>query len=104
MSDGEAMGALLSGCRFTPDERGGYWRPKRAADYGVSTRMFYKQSELFVRHMRETHPEAFRSFLTALQFEEWTSFADLFSASFGMGVDEMWGQFLERIGAGPAHR
>lgn len=97
VSDGEAIGAILSGHHFTPDERGGYWRPKRASDYGVGTHMFYKQSELFVAYMRGTRSEEFRDFLLALQLQEWSSFGSLFSETFGMSVEAMWSEFLEHV-------
>ena len=97
--DMEAVGAIISGYYFTPDRRGGYWRPKRASDYGIDTRMFYKQSELFVRYLRESRPDAFGDFLLALQLERWGSFGELFEDTFGIGVDEMWAEFVASLRA-----
>lgn len=103
VAEAEARGAFLSGRCFTPDERGGYWRPKRAADYGVTTRMFYKQSGFLVTYMRDSRPGEFHDFLVALQLTDWTSFGALFADAFGIGVGEMWEEFLEQAGAaGPA--
>ena len=90
-SDAEA--SILSGHHFTPDDCGSLLRPKRAADYGTETFMFYRQSELFVRFIRNQNTSGFENFLLALQLGGNGNFATLFEASFGTDVDGMWEKF-----------
>lgn len=94
-----AMDAIRRGDCFAPDDTGSLLRPKRALDYGVETFMFYRQSELFVTYIKDRDPAAFKSFLLALQTDEWSSFAVLFETSFGERVEETWGEFLEHVRA-----
>lgn len=90
----EALRAIAAGETFVPDEKGSLIRPMRAGDYGMGTYMFYRQSQLFVDHMRERDPEAFRDFMLMLQNGEWSSFAELFDASFGVSIERMWNEFV----------
>jgi hypothetical protein len=98
VSVGEAVNALTSGDHFVPDVRGSFLRPKRAADYGVETYMFYRQSELFVRFIMERDPPAFESFMQSLQLNG-GRFATLFDSSFGLSVAEMWSEFRRSLAA-----
>jgi hypothetical protein len=90
----EALRAIAAGETFVPDERGSLLRPKRASDYGMDTYMFYRQSQLFVDHMRDRDPEDFRDFMLMLQNGEWSSFGELFGASFGVSLERMWSEFV----------
>lgn len=93
VTEREARGAILSGYHFVPDDRGGTLRPKRAADYGIGTFMFYRQSELFVRFIGERDPTAFKSFMLALQERTDGDFASAFAKHFGTDVTGMWAEF-----------
>jgi hypothetical protein len=93
----EARVAIAAGETFVPDERGSLLRPKRASEYGMGTYMFYRQSQLFVEYMRDRDPEAFRDFMLALQGGEWSSFGELFEASFGLSVGGMWSEFVGSV-------
>jgi hypothetical protein len=96
----EARGAILSGYHFAPDDRGGWLRPKRAADYGIDTFMFYRQSELFVTYIRDRHPRAFERFLLDLQEGGRRTFAAAFGEAFGKDVAGMWEEFVESLSGG----
>ena len=93
----EAREAIRFGEDFVPDDKGGRLRPKRAADYGMNTYMFYRQSELFVTYIRDRDPGAFESFLVDLQIGGWNSFGRLFENSFGTDVVSMWGEFKNDV-------
>lgn len=104
-----ATAAVAEGHHFIPDGRGSYFRPKRAADYGMETYMFYRQSELFVTYIRDRDPAAFKYLLLALQEEKWTSFPELFEESIGIDIAGVWTEFLDEAtsvspGAEAAHR
>ena len=96
VTDDQALAAIVSGHHFVPDDRGSFLRPKRAADYGIGTFMFYRQSELFVRYLRDEHVSGFREFLLQLQSGQ-NSFADAFAGSFGVGVAGAWDEFERSV-------
>jgi hypothetical protein len=93
----QARDAILSGYHFEPDDSGSLLRPKRAADYGLDTFMFYRQSELFVRYLRDAHGAEFSRFLQLLQGNDGGRFADAFRRSFGTDVAGMWGEFASSL-------
>ena len=95
------MASILSGHHFAPDARGSLLRQKRAADYGIATFMFYRQSELFVRFIRDRNASEFGSFLIDLQLGGKGNFATLFEASFGTNIEGMWERFEEHLGSQP---
>lgn len=97
----EARGAVLSGYHLTPDDRGSWLRPKRAADYGIETFMFYRQSELFVTHIRDRDPRAFERFLLDLQEGDRRPFAEAFEDAFGTDVAGMWEEFVDSLSDAP---
>jgi len=92
----EAAAAVAAGDHFVPDGKGSLLRPKRAADYGVETFMFYRQSELFVRFIVERDPEAFEDFMLALQLGG-ERFEPLFESSFGTDIQDMWHEFRQSV-------
>jgi hypothetical protein len=104
VDDAEAFDAILHGPTLVPDERGGFWRPKRPRDYGLPHGMFYKQSAMFVAYITERNPDAFEDFMLGLQLTEWSSFASLFEASFGTDVAGMWEGFVRHaeLASGPS--
>ncbi len=93
----EALEAIRFGEHFLPDNKGSRLRPKRAADYGMDTYMFYRQSELFVTYIRDRDSSAFESFLVDLQIGEWSTFGELFERSFGTDVVSMWSEFKSDV-------
>jgi len=96
VTESDAREAILAGHHFTADDAGSLLRQKRAADYGMDTYMFYRQSELFVRFLRDEHSGGFEEFLLRLQNNE-GSFADAFRTSFGADVPDMWEQFESHL-------
>lgn len=93
----EAMDAIAAGETFTPDERGSFLRPKRASDYGMGGYMFYRQSGLFLDYIRENRPNEFKNFMLALQAGEWREFSSVFESSFGVGVQDIWAEFVMHV-------
>jgi len=94
---GEAVEAVVAGNHFVPDGKGSFLRPKRAADYGMETYMFYRQCELFVRFIMERDPTAFEDFMLALQLGGGERFESLFEASLGTGIEDMWHEFRRSL-------
>ena len=98
VADAEAIRAIAEGRHFVPDDSGALLRPKRAADYGLETFMFYRQSELFVSYLWAADPEAFERLLLELQSGGRKSFREAFEECFRVGVGGMWERFEEQLG------
>jgi hypothetical protein len=91
----EATEAILAGQHFVPDSKGSWPHVKRARDYGLHYPMLHQQSKLFVTYMRNTHEQAFESFLIDIQ--DGKGFALSFSEHFGVDVSTMWNNFADHL-------
>ena len=99
ISDDDAREAILEGRHFIPDTKGTFLRMKRAKDYGMRYPMFHKQTKLFVTYMRDRDPAVFQGFLADIQSDG--GFASSFADRFGVGIDEMWREFIEHVQSEP---
>jgi hypothetical protein len=96
ITDKDAIDSINSGIHFTPDEKGTSFRLKRANDYGMNLKMFYKQSGIFVRFIKSNYPDEFKEFLVDIQ--EGKNFADSFEQRFNLTITEMWDRFERECG------
>jgi hypothetical protein len=99
VSEEAARRAIVAGRTFLPEDEGAF-RPRMAADHGVSHHQFYRQSGLFVEFLVARDPQGFRLFLDALHRGE--EFRAAFEAHLGETVREAWTAFGEDVRAGAA--
>lgn len=97
VSDKEAIEAIKSGKHFIPRESSSILGHKYAHNYGLKPHLYYRQSNLFVRFIKESDPEAFRkSYLSLIQGEE---FADIWIKYYNKTIPELWKDFLKYVKA-----
>lgn len=90
----QAIESLLRGERFSPEAVGSAI-PRGAASHGLGHHMFYRQAELFVGYLAETHPGAFRRFISTLLNGD--GFRSAFEAAFGQTVTQAWESFIAAL-------
>lgn len=83
-TDEEAHAAIDAGRHFRPDEQHLPWERKAAPTWGLSINVFYRQSLLFVRHLRSRDEAAFRVLLDALYGGQ--PFDTAFAAAYHMNI------------------
>ncbi len=66
VSDDQAITAIKSGKHFTPREKSGLFGHQFAHNYGLNPRLYYRQSNLFVRYLIIQNPEPFKQAYLAL--------------------------------------
>lgn len=66
VSDEEAWFAAREGRHLSADEQHLPWRRTRAETWGLSISLFYRQSMLFISHLRQADPVAFERLLDLL--------------------------------------
>lgn len=81
-TDDDALRAIGAGRHFQPDQQHLPWVRKAAPAWDLSIHVFYRQSLLFVRHLRERDAARFRALVEALQAGE--NFDNAFAAAFHM--------------------
>jgi hypothetical protein len=95
----EAALAIKSGQRFTPDMGKSWFSQKNATHYQLPHRLFYRQSALFVQHLKTAHPEHFESLLRRMHAG--MGFHDAYERSFTQPIEALWAEFLKTQGAAP---
>ncbi|MBS7807921.1 hypothetical protein [Variovorax sp. PCZ-1] len=92
----EAAQAIQSGQRFTPDMSKNWLSQKTAYHYNLPPRLFYRQSALFVQHLKTTHPSSFDDMMRRLHAG--MGFHEAFQRSFAQTVEVLWEEFLKTQG------
>jgi hypothetical protein len=92
----DAAAAIKSGQRFTPDMSKNWLSQKTAYHYQLPPRLFYRQSALFVLHLKTTHPASFDSLMSRMH--SGMGFHDAFERSFSQNIDRLWAEFLNSQG------
>lgn len=95
----DAAQAIKSGQRFTPDMGSNPLSHKTAHHYQLPHRLFYRQSALFVQHLKTSHSDSFDSLLRRMH--SGMAFHDAFERSFAQSIDVLWNEFLKTQGAKP---
>lgn len=93
----EAYKAMVSGQRFTPDLSYSLLSQKTAASFNLPHRLFYRQSALFVRYLKEQQTTEFENLMRYLHAG--MGFHKAFEKSFPTPLDVMWANFLKSQGA-----
>jgi hypothetical protein len=92
----EARRAIAAGEHFLPDATHDETRRKYADHWRLRIGMLYRQSMMFLAHLRAAGEERFRDLLEDLQ--QRASFDGAFSAAFGAGALELAQRFLGGLG------
>jgi hypothetical protein len=100
VTDAEARTAVAAGRHFLPEAEHDAARRQYAGHWGLATSLFYRQSMLFLDHLRSAAAEKFRELLLRLQ--QRSPFDDAFRAAFGAGALELARAFFDawRRGSG----
>ena len=95
----DAAAAIKSGQRFNPDMSKNWLSQKTATHYQLPHRLFYRQSALFVQHLKATHTDSFEALMRRMH--SGMGFHDAFASSFTQSIDLLWQEFLKTQGATP---
>jgi hypothetical protein len=93
----DAAAALKAGQRFTPDMSKSWLSQKTASHYQLPHRLFYRQSALFVQHLKSAYPDPFDQLLRRMH--SGMGFHEAFERSFAQSIDTLWNEFLKSQGA-----
>ena len=91
----EAVESFRSGRHFEPHKKGRLFFRKYAHHWGLRPHMFYRQSMMFVAYLRDCDEKKYRDLLSHIQ--DGSSFADSFNMAYGVGLMDVWKQFLLQI-------
>ncbi len=92
----EARRAISAGAHFLPDAAHDEMHRKYADHWRLRIGMLYRQSMMFLAHLRAAGEERFRDLLEDLQ--QRASFDEAFSAAFGAGALELAQRFFGGLG------
>jgi hypothetical protein len=95
VSEAAAVKAIVEGKYFIPEAQGSFFWHKSGSSYGLEPHMFYRQAELFVRHLKRTSEFKFGLFMLAIA--DGGDFDKSFRATYGMSIDDMWQVFIEQL-------
>jgi hypothetical protein len=93
----DAAAAIKSGQRFTPDMSKNWLSQKTASHYQLPHRLFYRQSALFVQHLKTAHSSSFDDLMRRMH--SGMGFHEAFERSFTPSIDTLWAEFLKSQGA-----
>jgi hypothetical protein len=96
VSDEDARRAIAAGEHFLPDAAHDETRRKNADHWRLRTAMLYRQSMMFLAHLKAAGEERFRGLLESLQ--QRASFDEAFTAAFGSGALELAQRFFRDLG------
>jgi hypothetical protein len=92
VTDEEALEAIASGSHFVPHEDGGIFFRKYASHWELTHHMFYRQSMVFVAYLKSRDENKYRDLLLSIQ--NGSSFPNAFNDTYGVGVSQIWEQFV----------
>lgn len=93
VTDEDAWRAAAERKHFTADQQHLTWKRTRADAWGISISIFYRQAMLYLEHLRDRDPDAFRRLLHTLQDGEDfdAAFAQAFQTNPGHAVSAFFG-------------
>lgn len=95
VSEEDARRAIAAGEHFLPDGAHDDARRKNAAHWGFKIPMFYRQSMMFLAHLKALGEDSFRRMLLELQNR--ARFDEAFAATFGGGALELAREFFSGL-------
>jgi hypothetical protein len=93
--ESDAISSIRSGRGLNPEASGHLWSLRRINDNGLGGPMFHRQSQMFLRYIRDRDPGVFQRFLEDLLEER--ELAGPFETHFGLGTREMWQEFVASL-------
>ena len=100
VSEEDARRAIAAGEHFLPEAEHDALRRRNAADWGLRISMFYRQSMMFLAHLKAAGEERYRDLLERLQRR--APFDEAFSAAYGAGALELAQRFFGAFACAPA--
>ena len=94
-TDEQAIAAIRQGKMFAPEMRDTPAQRHTAAFWGLDVYIFYRQSMLFVRHLREQSAQRFQDFLYAVQDRQ--DFDLAFGNAYNMPLSEAGDRFRQLL-------
>ena len=95
VTEAQAIEAFKNGKHFEPNTTGGIFFRKYGSYWGLTPHLFYRQSMMFVRYLKEKNETQFRRFL--LDIQDGTRFINAFNDNFDEDISRIWNEFLESI-------
>ena len=95
VTEAQAIEAFKNGKHFEPNTAGGIFIRKYGSYWGLSPHLFYRQSMMFVRYLKEKNEKQFRRFL--LNIQNGTRFIKAFNDTFNDDISLIWRDFLQDI-------
>lgn len=95
VSEQKAYEAIIQGKSIDPNGSGGLLFRKTASSFGLTTHMFYRQSELFIKFLHDKNPGNFDKLFTVLTSGKTLNEALL--SVYGFDVQQAWKEFLGKI-------
>lgn len=95
VSEEDARRAIAAGEHFLPDGAHDPTGRKNAGQWGLKTTMFYRQSMMFLAHLKALGEDGFRRMLLELQNR--ARFDEAFAATFGGGALELAREFFSGL-------
>ncbi len=96
VDDDEARQALREGRRFEPEPSQSVFNFKSAGSWGIGPHLYYRECELFVRHLHDVDGAAFARMLRAVAGGE--GLAPALQAAYGQPLPVLWTRFLAGLG------
>lgn len=97
VGDDEARQALREGRRFEPEPSQSIFHFKSAGTWGLGPHLYYRQCELFVRHLHDLDGAAFMRMLRAVAGGD--DLGPALQAAYGLPLPALWARFLAGLGA-----
>lgn len=91
----QAQESIVSGRSFEPNETGSILFPKTAFSFGLKPHMFYRQSALFIRFLKEENEPMFKKLITLLQQDN--DFAKAFERAYYKPLTRLWLEFVDTL-------
>jgi len=98
VNEEEARRMVVAGSHFLPDERHDETRRKNGDQWQLKISMFYRQSMMFLAHLKALGEERFRRLV--LELQDRGRFDDVFAATFGGAALELAHEFFSGLRCG----
>jgi hypothetical protein len=92
VSEEAARAAIVTGRVFQPKPSDGIFFHTTASTFGLTPHLFYREAALFLAHLRQRDPTAFRNWLVAVETGE--ALDASFATAFGKTLTAAWDEFV----------
>ncbi|MGA1868913.1 MAG: hypothetical protein ACMUJM_10240 [bacterium] len=92
VTESQAIEAFKKGKYFVPNTKGGIFIRKYGYYWDLSPHLFYRQSMMFVRYLKEKNEKKYRNLL--LNIQDGASFIKSFNNAFDDDLMNIWNDFF----------